>query len=348
MTKTTITMADIAREAGVSRATASYVINGQETSVHISANTRQRVLDAAQALGYRRNALARAMVTGKNRVLGVLARNPGPEPKARIVEGILEEAGTHDYFIKLLHHPREEDAREVARRCVEQRLAGVIVIRPSQIALAEFYAELKPYRIPIVLVDDSVEQEGVIRVATDDFQGCRLAVEHLVTLGHRRIALLEGRRDANPLLRETAFRMAMSDYGLSVPDSHVVYGDWSPEQTEQIAHDLFHPRPDCPTALLCSAGDPFAAVVMRALRQDGQRVPEDVSIVGYSDLLMAACLDPPLTTIAQPFDEMGRSAVRRLLTLLDDGQEGHADEPRDYLLPTELIVRASTGPAPTA
>src|SRR5579864_8997465 len=105
-------MADIAREAGVSRATASYVLNDRDTAVRISAGTRQRVLDAARTLGYRRNELARAVVTGQNRVLGVLARNPGPEPKARILEGILEEAGTHAYFIKLLHHPQGEDARE--------------------------------------------------------------------------------------------------------------------------------------------------------------------------------------------------------------------------------------------
>src|SRR5262249_46959186 len=157
-------------------------------------------------LGYRRNELARAVVTGKNPVLGVLARNPGPEPRARILEGILEEAGAHGYSIKLLHQPEQEDIREVARRCVEQRLAGIVVDRPSRTAFAELHEELERYRIPISLVDDSLSPGGTITVTSDDVQGCRLAVEHLVTLGHRRIAQIEGRADPNPLLREAAFR----------------------------------------------------------------------------------------------------------------------------------------------
>jgi DNA-binding LacI/PurR family transcriptional regulator len=343
MKKAIITMADIAREAGVSRATASYVLNDRATAVRISAETRRRVLEAARSLGYRRNELARAVVTGQNRVLGVLARMPGPEPKARILEGALEEAGSYGYFIKLLHHPHGEDIDEVARRCVEQRLAGVVVMRPSQIALDALQAELERYQIPLVLVDDSLAPKGAINVASDDLQGCRLAVEHLAALGHRRIALLEGRREPNPLLREAAFRQAMGDYGLAVVEDEVIYGEWNEAQTAQAITGLFQPGRDRPTALLCSAGDAFAAVAIRSLRRIGLQVPANVSVVGYSDLLLATCVDPPLTTIAQPFQQMGRSAVSHLLALV----EGRAEAPREagvnILLPTRLVVRESTG-----
>jgi LacI family transcriptional regulator len=344
MAKKTITMGDIAREAGVSRATASYVINDRATAVHISEKTRQRVLDAAELLGYRRNELARAIVTGKNRVLGVLARTPGPEPKARILEGILEEAAAHDYFVKLLHHPDQEDVRQVARRCVEQRLAGVIVLRPSQTTLSALHEELERYQIPTLLVDTSLPQKGTINVASDDVQGCRLAVEHLAALGHRSIVLIEGRRLPIPLLREEAFRRAMRDHELAVPDSHVVYADWLLEQTEQATRELFSPRANRPTALFCSAGDFFAAVAIRALRRMELQVPKDVSVVGYSDLILAECVDPPLTTIAQPFHEMGRVAVHHLLTRLESESETLSEEPGEHLLPTQLVVRASTGP----
>ncbi len=347
MTDTTeklrITMADIAKEAGVSRATASYVLNDRATAVRISAKTRQRVLDAARNLGYRRNELARAMVTGKNHVLGVLARNPGPEPKARLLEGVQEEADASGYFVKLLHHPDQEDIHEVARRCVEQRLAGLIVLRPSQVALAELYVDLAHYGIPLALVDDSVTQPGTISVTSDDMQGCRLAVAHLAALGHQRIALIEGKRQPNPLLREAAFRQAMRDHSLPVPKSFIVYADWNLEQTERAVTDLFSVRQDPPTALFCSAGDPFAAVAIRALRRSGRCVPEDVSVVGYSDLLLATCLDPPLTTIAQPFHEIGRIAVRRLLARLANQGETPTDSAAASLLPTQLIVRESTG-----
>lgn len=272
--KQIITMTDIAKEAGVSRATASYVLNDRDTAVRISAETRQKVLTAARTLGYRRNDLARAVVTGENRVLGVLARNPGPEPKARILEGVLEEAGSQGYFIKLLHHPAGEAIAEVARRCVEQRLAGVIIVRPSQIALDVLQKELEHYQIPIVLVDDSLSQKGTINITSDDIQGCRLAVEHLVALGHQRLALIEGRREPNPMLREAAFRKAMAEYGLSVPDHFVIYGNWLQEPTAQAINDLFHRGQERPTALVCSAGDALAAVAIRTLRRLGLRTPE--------------------------------------------------------------------------
>src|SRR5262249_35095094 len=124
--------------------------------------------------------------------------------------------------------------------------------------------------------------------------------------------------------------------------------DWSLEQTGRATHELFHPREDRPTALFCSAGDPFAAVAIRALRRSGLRVPEDVSGIGYSDLLRAACVDPPLTTIAPPFEAMRRVARRHLLARLEDENEAPADEAREHLLPTPLGVRASTAPAQTA
>lgn len=346
MEKTSITMADIATKAGVSRATASYVINGQQTIVRISEATRQRVLEAARTLGYRRNALARAIVTGKNRVLGVLARNPGPEPKARILEGIRAEAGAYGYFIKLLHHPADEDAREVAIRCIEQRLAGVIVMRPPQIDWLGLRAELDHYQVPMVFLDDSLSDTGILNIASDDFQGMQLAVEHLVGLGHRRIALIEGGRAPHPLLRESAFRQTMAACALFVPEDYLVYGDWDLAQTEQGIVTLFRDRQSHPTALVCSAGDAFAAVAIRGLRQIGLSIPQDVSIVGYSNLLLAACVDPALTTIAQPFEEMGRAAVYHLLHRLENPEAAIGDQPTEQLLPTQLIVRTSTGSVP--
>lgn len=343
--KKNITMADIAREAGVSRTTASYVLNGQYATMQISEGTRLRVQEAARALGYRRNELARAIVTGKNRVLGVLARRPGPEPRARILEGILEEAGRRGYTITLLHHASGEEGSEIARRCVEQRLAGLIVDRPSRSAYAALHAELAHYQLPIVLVDDSITHSGTLTITSDDVQGCRLAVAHLVGLGHRHIVQIEGSPLPTPLLRAEAFRRAMAEHGLSVQNQAVAHTDWTPEQVEQAVNDLFHARRKRPTALFCSAGDSAAAVAIRTLRQIGLHTPADVSVVGYSDLTFADYVDPPLTTIAQPFQEMGRTAVRCLLERIENEDQDTNPEPAELLLPTQLVRRASTGPA---
>jgi DNA-binding LacI/PurR family transcriptional regulator len=338
-----ITMSDIAREAGVSRATASYVLNGRDTAVRISDETRRRVLGAAEALGYRRNDLARAVVTGHSRVVGVVARSPGPEPKARILEGVLEEAAHHDYFVKLLHHPAGEPAAAVSRRCVEQRLAGVIVMRPSQVALADLHDELARYGVPVVLVDDAVTREGTVGVTSDDVAGCRRAVEHLAGLGHRRLAQIEGRREPNPLQRASAFATAVCERGMRVSERRVVFADWDAEETERTTRSLFRRRRGRPTALFVSAGDAFAAVAVRTLRRMGLRVPQDVSVVGYGDLLLAACTDPPLTTVAQPFEEIGRVAVRRLIVPDGGGTDARTAV---ELMPTRLVVRGSTAPAP--
>jgi DNA-binding LacI/PurR family transcriptional regulator len=117
------------------------------------------------------------------------------------------------------------------------------------------------------------------------------------------------------------------------------------EQTEQAISDLFlSERENPPTALFCSAGDFFAAVAIRTLRRMGWQVPADVSVVGYSDLILAECVDPPLTTIVQPFHEMGRVAVHHLLALLEEETERISDESEERLLPTQLVARESTGP----
>ncbi len=336
-----ITMADIAKKAGVSRSTASFVLNNRQKELRISAETRQRVLDAAQELGYLRNELARAVGSGKNYVLGFLKMSPG-EQESHILEGVLKGAAEAGYLLKVLTRGDNEGYEEVMRHCVEQRLAGLV---SRSFLKAEttmvFCKELEAYGIPTVFVDDNLVTPGVSYVTSDDEQGYRLTVEHLAGLGHQQIAFLAGDSiHPQSILRKESYRRMMQECGLLVPEGSVVDTDWNWERTETLTRQLFQDRTQHPTALVC-AGDQLAAIAIRTLWRLGLRVPDDVSVIGYSDFLFAPLLNPPLTTVSQPFMEMGAVATQILLQRLQDGPSAK-DAPSKVALPTELIEREST------
>lgn len=338
-----ITISDVASKAGVSRTTVSYVLNGRESGVRISEETRRRVSEAASELGYRRNALAHAVTTGRNPVLGFLACAPEGELAARLLAGALDEAEEASYFIKVLRLRHNTINAEVIERCAELRLAGVIVLYLDPEQLKYLHAEMARYQIPVAVLDDSFPQDKGIRVISDDVEGCRMAVQHLVSLGHRKIALISGPSTSGcAQLREEGYRAAMYEASLPVPSDYLQRGEWNEEATEHAAQQLVHAERGHPTAIIC-AGDEWAMVTMRTLRRQGLRVPQDVSVVGFGDFRTSRFWDPPLTTVAQPFQEMGRLAVRRLLQRIE--LPGFNNAPREDALPTRLIVRQSTAPA---
>jgi DNA-binding LacI/PurR family transcriptional regulator len=341
-----ITMSDIAKQAGVSRATASLVLNGRDADARISASTRQRVLAVAEQMGYRRNELARAVVTGRNFVLGLVERQGGLEQKARIVGGALQAAEARGYQIKVWSYPDPEKMAELSKRCVEQRLAGLMVIRPAY-STDEIHKELLRYQMPMVLVDDGLAEPWAINIGSDDRQGVRQAMEHLIGLGHRRIACITGTPvDSLSTVREQSYREIMAQHGFPVPDGDVSYNGWSLDATEECVTRLFSGGLPRPTALFVATGDPHAGVALRTLRALGLRVPTDVSVVGYADLTLAQIVDPPLTTVSQPFADMGSVAVEVLLSLIAGDPLPMTGGVAGRLLPTQLVVRKSTGMAP--
>ena len=350
-----ITMADVAKKAGVSQSTASFVLNNRQAELRISDGTRERVLVAARELGYRRNELARAVGSGKNFVLGFLKMDTG-EFETRILEGVLKAASEAGYLLKLLFRDEQEDFHEVARLCVEQRLAGLVTRSFFKAEATEAFSdELASYGIPIVFVDDNLTMPLTSCVTSDDELGYRLTIEHLVELGHRNIAFIAG-DSVHPQsrMRKDIYRRIMLEYGLKAPEGSIVDANWNLERVDLLTRRLFddQPRPagsasaplGRPTALIC-AGDELAAVAIRTLDGMGLRVPEDVSVVGYSDFSFASLLSPSLTTISQPFEEIGAVAARILLQKLKD-RSASRDLPSQVVLPTKLVVRDSTAVSP--
>lgn len=341
------TIWDVARAAGVTDATVSNVLNGKGRT---SETTRQRVLEAAANLGYRRDEVARAMVVGHNRVIGLLTYNGTPENIANIIGGALDEAATDGYATKILHlpfHGKREDTLEMLQRCRSWRLAGLVAINLKPECLALLHEEMEKSPCPIAHVECAPEGKDAICVYSDDEGAIREALEYVVALGHRQIAYLSGvEGNKIAIKRIEIFRRLAGEMGLPIAAQSTHFSDWgNSEIISQAVLNLLH-VPQRPTALLC-AGDALAMVALRVARQQGLVVPDDLSVIGFGNFDLVKFSDPALTTISQPFNKMGSVAVKRILSLLSEKSTlPETNNSSCDILSTRLIIRESTGPAP--
>jgi len=310
-----ITITDIATKAGVSRATVSYVLNERNTSVRISDQTRHRVMEAASDLGYRRNELARAVTTGKNRMLGFWVMQSNREPVIRVLSGAMKEADENEYFIKMLGFDNRALDSRTLERCVEWRLSGIIAIHAPKSTMQDLWPQIQATAIPFVLVDSQHPPADCFHIEADHSGGMRVAVEHLLELGHRRIAFLGGEsatKDSISGAREKAYLEAMKAHGLErecrvgCGDWSADFGDWEDGAVAGAVRQLLDASPR-PTAIAC-ASDHMAMIVIRLASERGLSVPRDLSVTGFDDVTVATLYNPPLTTVAQPFEEIGHAA----------------------------------------
>lgn len=328
-------MADVAALAGVSSQTVSRVSMGAE---NVRPATRQRVVAAMEQLGYSPNSAARALRYGSFGTIGLIAHRLARTGESHTVEAVVEAARDAGYTVSLvdLHSPSPDDVTAAAARMSHQAIDGLIVIRaeaaiPSTLAL--------PPNLPVVVSDSRFVGGGFPAVAADQVGGTQMAVEHLLKLGHRTAHHLAGPTDSNPATqRAEAWQQTLAQWGRPVPA--VFQGDWSATSGyhlgTQIADD------DTVTAVF-SANDEMAAGLMLALHERGRRIPEDISIVGFDDIPLASYLWPPLTTVAQDFATIGRQLISLLVEQIRTGPQ-HTDT--QVLVPTHLILRASTAPPP--
>ena len=343
-----VTMSEVAARAGVSQATVSFVLGGRAERLKISPETQERVLSVARELGYQRNQLARAMTTGKSRILGVFTSPNASETIVRILAGAMEATSANDYLLKViaLSYSGVDDA--AIARCKEWRIAGAMVVGLSDDSIRRLNEEFDENKMALAMIDNAPPVDGGIRILSDDEQGIGQAVSHLVALGHRQIAFLGGRPGYLSQWRETSFRAAMKERGLVVPAHWARHTSWSDQAViEEGVRTMFQESGNrYPTAIVC-CGDAIAMVVQRVARTLGLRLPQDLSITGYSDASLSSFADPSLTTIDQSFFEMGRVAAMHLIHCAENVHTGEsAASYPDVLLPTRLIERKSTAPAP--
>jgi DNA-binding LacI/PurR family transcriptional regulator len=325
-------MADVAREVGVSGQTVSRVANGR---TNVDDATRERVLAAMKRIGYRPNSAARALRNGQFRSIGVIISTLSTFGNVRTLDAITTAAGADDFSIVLMPVtlPTQGEVTGAFSRLDEQAVDGVIILIEQHL-LDESEIEL-PHGLPVVVIDSSARRDHPV-VDTAQAAGAASATRHLLDLGHHTVHHIAGPPGSYAAeRRQKSWRATLRKAGREIPP--VLTGDWSARSG--YAHGLLLADDPTVTAVF-AANDQMALGLLRALHEKGRTVPGDVSVVGFDDTDEAAYFWPPLTTVRQSFEDVGRHAVAALIT------EIAANERRamSFSVPTELVIRSSTAP----
>ncbi|WP_022892521.1 LacI family DNA-binding transcriptional regulator [Agromyces subbeticus] len=353
------TISEVATAAGVGRATAARTLGGYG---YVSPELRERVLAAAEEIGYRTNALARSMSTGVTHTLGVIVADIGNPFFAGVVRGI-SDASRERGFDTIVLSTHEDLGEEIAAMnvLIDKRVDGVIVASAAveRADVAHVTAAID-HSIPVVLVDREVVHLDLDAVVIDNREAARSAVDLLIDAGHTRIGFVWGpSSDSRPTTRREllaaasknlwtdaerlrGYLDALDDAGIRFDPDLVMVGDKTElRATDEVARMLA--LPDRATALFCTETDAMTGS-LRAVRAAGLSYPADVSLIGFDDSSWAAVMDPPLTMIEQPMHALGAQAAATLLALID----GEATPRSRHTLDTRLVSRASVAPPPGA
>ncbi len=326
---------DVAREAGVSAQTVSRVATGKDV---VRPETRERVVAAMHRLGYRPNSAARALKAGRYRSIGVIMFTLSSYGNMRTLEAIASEATAAGYSLALipLDAATQSSVSGAFARLSEQAVDGIVIIIEAHL-LNEADIEL-PTGMPVVVVDSGAQAREPV-VDTDQAQGARLATAHLLDLGHETVWHVSGPIGSfSAQRRRDSWEQTLRARGATPPE--VIVGDWSADSGRAAGLRLA----ELPgVTAVFAANDQMALGVLHALHESGRRVPDEISVVGFDDMPEAASFWPALTTIHQDFDRVGVAALKSLVAAI----EGERGEP-SALIPTELVVRASTGAPPAA
>jgi LacI family transcriptional regulator len=339
-----VTLRDVANRAGTSVAAVSAVLGrGRHQSIRVGEATRQRILAVAEELGYVPNLLARSLVTRKTGVLGFLTPYRDAfiahEPFAtQLFSGVLEECMRREYGIMLLTTAGDDWTALDPRRLLDPRLDGLLVsIPPPGSPLVDRCREVG---FPCVAVVYEPDGPGVCVVNADDFHGGELATEHLIRLGHRRIAHLLGTPGiASTEPRRRGYLAALAAAGIAAEPALQLAAGYGWRDGYRTAGGLLDlPAERRPTAVF-AANDLCAEGVLRALGERGLRAPDDLAVVGFDDTWHAAYIQPPLTSVHMPIYSMGARAVQMLAALAEGAEVGE----RQPTLPVTLTIRESCG-----
>lgn len=327
-------MADVAKLAGVSHQTVSRVLND---AAHVREQTRDRVLGAMRTLDYRPNSMARALVTGRSRVLGVVRFDTSLYGPASTLFGIERAAYQAGYSISVVSLQTLDEASMLSaiERLRVQGVDGIVVIVPTRAAITAL-GHLPP-DIPIVSAEAGPEH-ALPLAAVDQVGGAAAATRHLLALGHRTVWHLAGPGDwLEAEQRIAGWRAALEESGAKIPLP--LEGDWTPRSGYEAGLRLL--GMEDVTAVFV-ANDHMALGLLHAAHEAGRVVPRDLSVVGFDDIPEAPFLTPPLTTVRQDFAEMGR---RSLHLLLGEIEAGTRSSRRETITP-QLVIRDSTAPCP--
>ena len=337
------TIQDIAQRVGVSKVAVSVVLNGANSNTRVSEATRQRILEAASEMNYHANAAAQGLNSKRMNTLGVLFGYSDPlspimsvSLSANILQGAALAAERAEYDLMLMTRPWRDNAASLSR-LFNQRTDGLVVAMPT--TDTTLIPSLINRGFPLVFIGYAADAYGIASVDMDQAAGAALATQHLLDLGHRRIAHIQGEDFYTCTgLRLSGFLQTMLNAGIVTPPEYVMQSTYNGVGVWETAQSLLS-LPEPPTAIF-AGNDGIGLVTMQAARAMGISVPEQLSIVGFDDTVWLPLLEMPLTTIRQPFLEYGDSAATLLIRQLN----GEEVEPITHFLPHELVLRQTTAP----
>lgn len=338
-----VTIADVARSAGVSKATVSRVLSGHHK--YLKAATRERVEQAINELEYRPSSVARSLTSKRTHTVGVLVADIANPFYSDVFHGIEDSALSQSYNVFLCNTNYDLDRGQTyIQSLIDKHVDGILIMTSS--FSEAWLAELQRSGVPVIVLDWEMHMRSdtVSAIGVDFQRGIQAAVEHLVKLGHRRFAHVGGPPDLQTSKdRRNAFLQALKASGIDLGSVTVVDGNLRIDGGRRAAVRLLSTSPR-PTAIF-AANDMTAVGVLREALALGIKVPEALSIVGLDDVWLAAETDPPLTTVALPRYEIGQLAMRMLFELLDKPNAEFINSVYTRVR-TSLVIRQSTGPAP--
>jgi len=328
--KKRITISDVARQAGVSKQTVSRVINDRPD---VAPETRKQIKTLIKAMGYEPDPIARSM-KGSTHTFGCITPNLSDYNISAIVQAAQAEARKNGYFILTGSAHTEFDVPPLLKEMLNRRVDGLLMINPRDDNRYRHLLPLVDSGMPIVYIKNSPTNEAVSAVCLDDFKGGYLATQHLLELGHQSIVVLLGPENEECTKNRLAgYMQALGDAEIESDQRLIIQGDWSAKSGETAIKKLLNY--EVGFSAVFALNDRMALGAMRALREAGLRIPQDVSVVGYDDLPLTAYFDPPLTTIHQPIEKFGEIGFQLLLDAVNKPDE----PPQTIRLDPKLIIR---------
>lgn len=334
-----VSIKDIAQIANVSHSTVSRALRN---SPLVNAETRELIRQVASERGYRPSWIGRSLVLRQTRTIGCVVTSISDPFVGPVVRGVEEMAMENGYAVFLANsHADPGREMDVVRSFHERRVDGILVAASRVGAL--YIPQLSELEVPLVLINNQHVGEYVYSVMIENPDAARSLMRHLLSLGHRRIAYIGDRAGGqSDLERLTGYQEVLSAAGVPFDAGLVAHGDSQPEGARTAMRELLRRRPS-PTAVFCY-NDLTALGVYAELQANGIDIPGDMSVTGFDDLFFTEYMQPPLTTVRQPMQEMGRRAMAILLDLLARGDAGGRQPERNLHMKGELVVRSSTAP----
>jgi len=335
-----VTIKDVARKAGVSHPTVSRAL--QDSSL-ISEETKKLIRETALELGYLPSAAARSLKTHRSQALGVIISNIDDPYFSEILQGIEEIAQSNNYSLFMAASQRDPQREQTIIHAMRQHhVDGVIVCSTS--FSDEKSQQLSQYGIPIVVVNNQAAEDYRYSIYHDDLDGSRQLTRHLIELGHRKIAYLGNSHSGRTTQdRLAGFRFEMESCGLAVSDKYIYEVPGSEPENGILTANHFLDLPERPTAVVCF-NDIMAIGMLKSLQQRGVRVPEELSITGFDNIIFSNYTNPPLTTFDQPKRFIGQKAAELILNLLNASNKASVPEQKIQVLKGKLLIRKSTAP----